>query len=300
MNESRFNPSRRHWLQGTGVLLLGAGAWRMAAATPQEKTAAATRVIVIGGALAEVTYALGRENTLVGSDTTCTFPEAARKLPKVGYQRALSAEGLLSLRPSLILTSEEAGPTSVLQRVRDNGVRVETFAEQHNVASVRNKITGVAAALAAEAEGQALLARFDQAWSDARSPTPGLQDLRVVFLLSPPGVAPMVAGRHTAADAMIHYAGARNAMEGFSGYRPLSPEALVSASPDVVLTTEDTLHQAGGSQALLRQTGFALTPAGRHGRVAALDALFMLGFGPRLPEAVLALRKGLTRQVRTG
>lgn len=300
MNDNRFNPSRRHWLQGTGVLLIGAGAWRMAAAAPREKTAAAQRVIVIGGALAEITYALGCENALIGSDTTCTYPEAARKLPKVGYQRALSAEGLLSLRPSLILTSEEAGPASVLQRVRDNGVRVMTFAEQHDVACVRDKITGVASALGAEAQGRTLLARFDQAWAGTRSPAPGLQDLRVVFLLSPPGVAPMVAGQHTAADAMIRYAGARNAMEGFSGYRPLSPEALVAARPDVVLTTEDTLHQAGGSQPLLRQTGFALTPAGRSGRVAALDALFMLGFGPRLPEAVLALRKGLTRQGRTG
>jgi iron complex transport system substrate-binding protein len=178
-------------------------------------------------------------------------------------------------------------------------VKVVTFGEGHDVASVREKIVGVARALDAENAGQTLLARFDRAWSEtsalvAKAPTPATQS-RVLFLMSPTGNQPMVAGQHTAADAMLAYAGARNAMQGFSGYRALTPEALVAAQPDIVLTTDDALKAAGSKRHLLDSAGFALTPAGRSTRVVALDALFLLGFGPRLPEAVSALNRSLAK-----
>ena len=117
--------------------------------------------------------------------------------------------------------------------------------------------------------------------------------LRVLFLLNPGGNQPMVAGRHTAADAMLTYAGATNAIQDFAGYRALSPEALAACQPDVVLTTDDTLQASGGKQNLLAGAGFQLTPAGRNGCVVSLDTLFLLGFGPRLPDAVAELHRRL-------
>ncbi|MDN7922539.1 helical backbone metal receptor [Burkholderia gladioli] len=250
------------------------------------------RVVVIGGALAEIVYALGRADRLVGTDTTCTFPAPARALPKIGYQRSLSAESLLALRPDLVLASAEAGPTSALDQVRRTGIDVDLFAEHHDVGSVRDKIDGIARALGAEAAGREQLARFDRDWAQAISgakPVPR----RVLFVMDPAGRQPMVAGQRTAADAMLRYAGFTNAIEGVEGYKMLSSEALVAAQPEVVLTTDDTLRAAGGAQALLSSAGFSLTPAGRASRVVALDALFLLGFGPRLPQAVTALRRKL-------
>ncbi|MGN4103036.1 heme/hemin ABC transporter substrate-binding protein [Burkholderia gladioli] len=250
------------------------------------------RVVVIGGALAEIVYALGRADRLVGTDTTCTFPAPARALPKIGYQRSLSAESLLALRPDLVLASAEAGPISALDQVRRTGIDVGLFAEHHDVGSVRDKIDGIARVLGAEAAGREQLARFDRDWAQAISgakPAPR----RVLFVMDPAGRQPMVAGQRTAADAMLRYAGFTNAIEGVEGYKMLSSEALVAAQPEVVLTTDDTLRAAGGAQALLSSAGFSLTPAGRASRVVALDALFLLGFGPRLPQAVTALRRKL-------
>ncbi|MEK6298080.1 MAG: hemin ABC transporter substrate-binding protein, partial [Paraburkholderia tropica] len=93
----------------------------------------------------------------------------------------------------------------------------------------------------------------------------------------------------------LAFAGVRNAMQGFSGYRALTPEALVAAQPDIVLTTDDALKAAGSKRHLLDSAGFSLTPAGRATRVVALDALFLLGFGPRLPDAVDALNRSLAQ-----
>ncbi len=299
MNAARLNGQRRRLMLGGGALLLGALAPRAFAQPPR-------RVIVVGGALAEIIYALGAQgnatsaaSVLVGADTTCSYPAAARALPKVGYQRALSAEGLLSLRPDLILASAEAGPPNVLTQVKQAGVSVVSFAEQHNVDSVRDKITGIAKALDAKPQGDVLLTRFDGEWQRAREAVAAsplarrAQPPRVLFVLNHTGNSAMVAGQHTAADAMLAYAGARNAMQGFNGYRPLSAEALVSAAPDLILTTDEGLSAVGGAAAMLASPGFAATPAGQNKRVVALDALFLLGFGPRLPGAVTTLNQKL-------
>jgi len=293
MNRERFDGQRRKVLIGGVALLAGTVQGHALAQAPR-------RVIVVGGALAEVVYALGAQSganaTLVATDTTCTYPAAARELPKVGYQRALSAEGLLSLRPDLILASAEAGPPGVLTQVQKAGVEVVSFPEHHDVDSVRGKIAGTARALDAAAAGTTLQARFDSEWQRAReavnasSLARSARMPRVLFVLNHTGNQALVAGQHTAADAMLGCAGARNAMQGFKGYRPLSVEALVSAAPDILLITDDAV---GGAAALLASPGFSHTPAGRAKRVVSLDALFLLGFGPRLPAAVTTLNQRL-------
>ncbi|AIS98257.1 hemin-binding periplasmic protein hmuT [Burkholderia thailandensis MSMB59] len=298
----RIDARRRAWLAGTGALVFAAahaGAFARAPASAPPK-----RVVAIGGALAETIYALGGARTaryeLVGTDTTCTYPEAARRLPKIGYQRALSAEGLLSLRPDLVLASAEAGPVAALSQLARAGVAVTTFDEAHDVESVRRKIRGITDALSLRATGDMLLARFDRDWLatraavDAAPPrTRERTPARVLFVLNHTGNQALVAGQQTAADAMIRYAGAHNAMQGFDRYKPLTPEALVAAAPDVVLITDEGLRAVGGRDALLATAGFGATPAARARRIVSLDALFLLGFGPRLPQAVAALQRRL-------
>ena len=100
---------RRQLLLGTAALAAGLAAGRGA------RAAEARRIVSIGGAVTETFYALGAQGELVGADTTSLFPEAAEKLPSVGYARNLSAEGVLSLRPTLIVANEDAGPPAVLR-----------------------------------------------------------------------------------------------------------------------------------------------------------------------------------------
>ncbi|MGU7770141.1 heme/hemin ABC transporter substrate-binding protein [Burkholderia sp. MR1-5-21] len=297
-------PSNRH----RRIWLASAAAGALAVTLPGRSRAQtqALRVVVIGGALAETAYALGGADTrrfqLVGADTTCTYPDAARRLPKVGYQRALSAEGLLSLRPDLVLASAEAGPPAVLAQVKRAGVTVTTFDERHDVESVRAKIAGIAQALDVRDASTALLQRFDRDWQAARDtvaarPPGGAPAPRVLFVLNHTGNQALAAGQRTAADAMIRYAGGRNAMQGFDHYKPLTTEALAAAAPDVVLISDEGLAAVGGRAALLAAPGFAATPAGRAQRVVSLDALLLLGFGPRLPLAVTTLYRRLSASV---
>jgi iron complex transport system substrate-binding protein len=151
----------------------------------------------------------------------------------------------------------------------------------------------VATNLGVGAEGNELVRRLRDEWSITRaaihrSGTPP----RVLFVLSHAANNVQVAGEGTAADAMIRLAGGVNALNGFNGYRPLSSEAVIAAAPDFILVTREGIEALGGVDALLARPGLALTPAGQARRVIAPDALYLLGFGPRLPQAVRELAQG--------
>lgn len=280
----RLVPRRRRLLGALAAAAAAPHAW------PQQPPA---RVVCIGGALTEIVYRLGAGELLVGTDTTSLYPEAAQKTAKVGYARQLSAEGVLSLRPTVVIASAEAGPPAAIEQLRAAGVRLVRAAAGHDFETLAANVQRLAEALGRHAAGEALVAELRAQWQQVQSRVRRSKGPRVLFVLSHVANNVQVSGHGTAAHALIEAAGGANAMEGFTGYRPLTAEAVISAAPEVVLTTTQGVQALGGEARLLAQPGLALTPAGRAQRVLARDGLYLLGWGPRVPQAVQELAQFL-------
>ena len=263
-------------------------------AAPSARAEKMPRIVSIGSSLTEIIYALGAESLLVGVDTTSLFPAEARALPQVGYMRALSAEGVLSLKPSLILATTAAGPATTLEQLRSTGIEVLVLPDRYDYDSVVAKIAAVGKVTGKSAEAEAMIARgrAEMESLSARLARAGNKP-RVLFLLSMGGGAPQAAGRDTAADGIIKLAGGVNAIDGYAGYRPLTPEAVIASRADFVLVTRQTVDALGGVKAILDQPAISRTPAGRDGKVVQFDALLLLGFGPRTPQAAEELASAL-------
>lgn len=280
-----------------GFLTLTALGLASALSAPRVRASGAPRVVSIGGAITECVYALGQAHLLVGADSTSLYPAAAQALPRVGYLRSLSAEGLLSLAPRLILAAEGAGPPMVVAQVRRAGVQWVTLADGHTPQAPADKLRAVGAALDQPGRAAERIRQFEAEWAHTRTALAGLRGRpRAIFVMAHGGPTLNLAGRDTAAEAMLGLAGCDNPLE-FTGYKTISAEALLAAAPEVIVTTTQSLDGLGGQGALLARPGIADTPAARRRHVVALDALLLLGFGPRLPQAVwqVALRaRGLT------
>jgi iron complex transport system substrate-binding protein len=290
---------RRSAMAALGVLAVGKAHLARAASVP-----VALRIVSVGGALTEMIYALNAEKDLVGVDTTSLYPEVARTLPSVGYARALSAEGLLALAPTQVIATEDAGPPAVLRQLGAVGVPLTILPANHRFEGMLDRLARVGAIAARTAEAARLTQVLRNEWQvaeaqvAARSAARRNKPPKVLFVLSHSISQVMVAGNDTNAKAMIEYAGGVNALTGFSGFKPLTPEAVIAAAPDVVLGTEQGLKAAGGPEGLLKLPGLADTPAGRSQRVVALEAMLLLGFGPRLPLAVRQLDAAFAAVVR--
>lgn len=249
-------------------------------------------VVSIGGATTEIIYALGKENLIVGTDTSSYYPEAAKATPKVGYQRTLSAEGVLSLKPDLIFVHDNTGPEAVVEQIKQTGVRVVHLKSGTSLDEISQNIQIIAETLDATEPAKDLTQRMAndlKTLQETLSESP--KNTRAMFVLQHGNGPAMVAGEGSAAAAIIALSGATNVGEGFKGYKPLTPESAVILKPDVIITTTESMEQHGNKAAILTAPGMMLTPAGKNNRVIVMDSLQLLGFGPRTAQAALELHK---------
>ncbi|WP_433639280.1 heme/hemin ABC transporter substrate-binding protein [Kluyvera georgiana] len=249
---------------------------------------AAERIITLGGDVTEIVYALDTQSQLVARDSTSTWPTASQSLPDVGYLRQLNAEGILSLRPTLVLASSQAQPSLVLQKVEDSKVKVVNVPGGYDAAAMERKISVIADALGKGPQGDALRQSLHD--DMAKIPAQPLNK-RVLFILSHGGSGALVAGQRTAADGAIKLAGLQNAMQGFDHYRTMSQEGVIASRPDLVVISADGLKGMGGEASLWKLPGLAQTSAGRDKQVLVVDDMALLGFSPRTPQALLQLRQ---------
>ncbi|MGI3131781.1 heme/hemin ABC transporter substrate-binding protein [Halopseudomonas pachastrellae] len=265
------------------VLLLGS-AWSMAAEP--------LRVVTAGASVTAIVQELGLGEQLVGIDSTSVPLMADRGLPNVGYQRALSAEGVLSLKPDVLLGTEEMGPPPVLAQLRDAGVDVVVLSASPDLDTLYANIEAVGARFAHVEQATALNQRIqaDIAALPAMSePAPP-----ALFVLTHSANGMMVAGAGTVGDSLIRLGGMSNpAAESFSQYRVLSAEALLSLAPQWILTTSKGLEMVGGTDGLLsQQPALAATPAGQAQQVVDIeDSLLVGGFSPHIAPALRQLRE---------
>lgn len=252
--------------------------------------AAEQRVISVGGDVTEIVYALNAQSSLVGRDSTSLTPKEALSLPDVGYMRQLNAEGLLSLRPTLILASSLSQPTLALEQVKNSGVNIVSVPGTPSLETVTKKIAVVADALGKKQEGEKLIADFNRQL--AALPKKSLPT-KVLFVMNYGGGDPMAAGQNTAAEAIITQAGGKNAMQGFSRYRPLSQEGVVAAAPDLLLITTTGFQSLGGEEKIWQLPGIKHTPAGQKHRLLVVDDLALLGFSLKTPAVMGELQRAM-------
>lgn len=268
------------------VLVLALAALPLSARAEEKRC---PKTVAVGGAVTEIIYALGKQECLVGADTTSTWPPEAKNLPAVGYQRMLSAEGILSLRPEIVIHTAQAGPPAALKQIDGAGIERLALDDTPDLESVADKIRRIAAVYDVPDRGAALIESMEAERGALDAALTRRKDRpKILFLMMHGGGAPMAGGKDTAADAMVRLAGAENTAT-FEGYKPLSPEAAAALNPDIIVTTAESLAQLGGIDGLLKTPGLALTKAGKGKHVVAMDALLMLGFGPRTIQAAREL-----------
>lgn len=285
---SRRQPSRRLLAAALGLALLGAGGFGLPAISAAPALAQSLdRIVVAGGVITEVLYALGLQDRIAGVDTTSQFPpEALKDKPNVGYVRALSAEGVLSLKPTLIMLIDGAGPPDAVSLLNESGVKIAHIPDGLTPEGVSSKIAAIGAAAGA-AEPAARLsaqttARFEEL-AGLRAKLPAKK--RVLFVLSLQNGRALVGGRNSSADAIITLAGGINVADAIEGYKPMTEEAIAAAAPDMILMMRNSSAHNTTPDQLFAMPAFAQTPAAATQRLVHMDGLYLLGFGPRTPMA---------------
>lgn len=255
------------------------------------------RILTLGSAITEIVYALGRADDLVGVDASSEYPEQALEgIPRVGYVRSLSAEGVIALNPGIVLASMGSGPPDVISQIENAGVPVFFVPEGYTVEAATERIQLMGEILDEREAAEELVSALENDAERAQqvvSAVPVDERPRVLFVYARGAGSVNASGYGTAAHAMIELAGGVNAVDGYTGYRPLTPEAAVIASPDILLFMDSGLASIGGPAGVSEIPGLSQTPAFENGRVLGFDGTYLLGFGPRMGQAVLELAEAI-------
>ena len=255
------------------------------------------RWVSAGGALSEWVSALGGESKLVGVDTTSQHPESLRALPSIGYQRQLSAEGVLSLRPQILVGTEEMGPPPVLAQIRSAGVQVELFSATPDLPTLQDNLRHLGQLLGAEAAAAQVFDRYQEQLTQQHARVVEAQRKQkapgVLLLVGSSGGKPLVAGKGTSADWLLQQAGGHN-LSTHNGYKSFSVESLAGLNPEVLVFADRALSGEEARAALFRENPIlSSTRAARDGRVMELDPTLLVGgLGPRLPQSLVKLTAG--------
>ncbi|MFN4073894.1 MAG: hemin ABC transporter substrate-binding protein [Thermus sp.] len=250
------------------------------------------RIVSLDGITTEILFALGVGNRVVGRDESSYYPKEALRLPSVGYQFRLSAEGILSLRPTLVIGREDLRPPQVVEQLRGAGITVVLVPTEATVEGAKRKIRTVAQAVGQSQKGEDLVRALERdllalrAFQAQQSPKGRLRGL---FLYVRGTQTTFVCGEGSTPVGMMELAGLENAARGIRECKPMTAESVVAVRPDVIVVFKKGLDSLGGLEGLLSLPGVAQTPAGQRRKVVAMDDLYLGSFGPRAGRAALDL-----------
>lgn len=238
-----------------------------------------SRIISAGNAVTELIYALGAEQQLIAVDVTSHLPSESI-LPKVGYHRQLSAEGLIALNPTRVVGSVEMGPDTTLVLLKQVGIKVDVVNTEATIEGLLKRVDQLAEITDTQKNSDALkesIKKSVMALNDNQPPI--TEQKKVLFLMIHEGRPANVAGKETSANEIIRLAGAINpAAKQLTAYKPLAMESLVAMQPDLLLVSQRSMKKMGGVDAILAALPILVaTPAGKNKAIEVIDGAALLG-----------------------
>ncbi|MFI1220921.1 MULTISPECIES: hemin ABC transporter substrate-binding protein [unclassified Streptomyces] len=264
------------------------------------------RIVPLTGSLSEIVFTLGFGKQVVARDITATF-EQAEKLPVVTRAHDVSAESVLSLKPTIVLADTTTGPSEAIDQIRDAGIPLLVVEPAKGLDDVGRRIDTVAEALGVPSAGTELKERTETRIAAVQKSIPGHADggkPRVAFLyLRGSASVYLLGGADSGASSLLEAAGAVDAGKE-SGldkdFTAITSEALAKAAPDAILLMTKGFESVGGMDGLVKIPGIAETPAGMDRRIVTVDDGVLLNYGPRTDRVLAEIVEQLYAKGGTG
>ena len=253
-----------------------------------------SRVVIAGGSITEIFYLLEIQDQIVAVDITSNFPEGAKIFPSIGYVRMLSAEGLLSMNPSIILGENDMGPQNVIEQVNQTGVELQIIPEEKSLEGIIDKIRCVAGIMDVSFYAEELI---NEKYRDVvlqieeNKRIVSEKKISAMVIYSMQGTSPIVSGSGESGDAFLKLTGAQNAFASFEGWKPASAESIIANNPDYIIVTNRLLKRFSNLEELRNHPSLSQTKAAKKNQIIAKDGMAMMGFGPRTISCALEVSK---------
>lgn len=257
-----------------------------------------SKIVVAGGSITETIFYLDFSKNIIAVDTTSNFPKEAKNLPSIGYVRALSAEGVLSLNPTLIIGEKDMGPSNVIQQLQNTAVELKIIQEDNSAEGIYKKIDCIKNIIGLEKLESEKNIKLKNSILELKniSKVNNKKKIKGLIILMMKGTSPIVAGNNTSGGDFLKMIGATNSMSSFKGWKPVGKEAIMISNPDFVIITKRALQNYDSSKSFIKESGILETDAAKLKKVFFEDGMEFLGFGPRTIDLAIKIAKDINEQ----
>ena len=199
----------------------------------EKSTGIPQRIISLAPDITEIAYALGLGNKLVGATTYCTYPDLAKKVPRVGGFGQFNFEAIVSLKPDLVILhwKYEAEKT----RLQGLGIPyLETRTEY--MEDIIYSIQKVGQACGAETKADQLITDLQRRISNHQKQPEKRPRVLVTFEGDAATLDQIYAfGTHCLHNELLELAGGTNVVHNNLSFSTLSKEAVIRLNPDIII-----------------------------------------------------------------
>lgn len=259
-----------------------------------EKSENAERIVCIAKQYNEIIFALGAEQNLVAVDLSSTYPPEIKNLPTVGYHRALSAEGILATKPTLIIHDNNVGPENVIKQLEELKIPMKVFdAKGEDLESTKALITEMGKYFHRENQADSLNQKLDQELNKAIANASQYTTKPKVVIIHYGRASNvyLTITKNSVGGKLIEWAGGEIPLDGERGMQQLSAEVVAQSDPDVILLTDFGYDRLGSVEQINTLPGVAGTKAAKNGKIYRVEEHDMVYIGPRTGENVLKLQQ---------
>lgn len=243
-----------------------------------------SRIVSIGSSITEIIYFLNSQDQIIAIDITSNFPEDAKKFPSVGYIRNLSAEGLLSTNPSIIISEDDIGPKNIIKQIQDTKTELRIIPEEQTLNGIIQKIQCVGNIIGQQKEAEEKISsEINPVINKIKEikKEKDLSNIKIMMILSTEGNSTVVAGSNTSGDSFIKMLGATNIFESINGWKAVTAETILLKNPDYIIIPEKDLHKQSNVNTISENMILKETNAGKNNGYIIKDGMAILGYGPR-------------------
>ncbi len=252
------------------------------------------RIVSVSKHLTEMLFALGKGHNIVACDLTSSYPDSAKLLPTVGYHRTLNPEGIISMKPDIVIHSNDIGPSSVIPQLEKIGLNIKVFGGANTLDSSKLLISQLGKFFGAQHQADSLNKKIDADMlmvSEASKHIVDSPSVMIIHYGQANNIYFVMSGRKGPGDKMINYAGGKVSQYDSKGARQISAEAVALANPDIIIATDFGFDKMGNAEKFKTIPGVALTNAAKNNQIFRFEEHDLVYFGPRTGENILKLIK---------
>jgi len=260
----------------------------------EDKKESKERLVCLSKQYNEIIFALGAQQNLVAVDLSSTYPPEIKKLPTVGYHRALSAEGILATNPTLLIHDNNVGPEPVMKQLTDLKIPMKVFSSKsEDLAGTKELITEMGVFFHKEKQADSLNQKLESELNKAIQNTSTYTDKPKVVIIHYGRASNvyLTLTKNSVGGKLIEWAGGQIPIEGDRGMQQLSAEIIAQSDPDVILLTDFGYDRLGTPEQINTLPGVAGTKAAKNGKIYRVEEHDMVYIGPRTGENVLKLQQ---------